>query len=436
MTKAHRKPWEPIPRTVDPLIALLALLCILLAGLQITQRSARSRPATDRAGLLGRIAELKEGLPALSRLPMPDPPAPKGTWTWDEGVQAVLAAEAASSSGAVPRAPRPGDPGFDGAWAAAYGEGAPVAPEARRRILTALGDGYAARRLEARWLARQGQDPSPVLARAEAWLRWRSGIFLGAAGAIAALALGGLVLGPFWVRRRPAVAPSHLPDLPSARASLVVFFGWFLAFLLSGSIAAAILSALPALRPLGLLLAYGLHAVAGLALVCTATGLGPRTLWRTLVPDHRPRRLLQALGFLAIAVAWVLASSLLLSPFLPSGEPPQRDLVEQLTREGSALAQVVNLAVLVLLAPAFEELLFRGFLLSALHRAFGALAALVVSGAAFGLIHLQPAGLPTLTVLGLVLGLARLRTGSLLPPILMHAAWNGGVFLLMWTLVG
>ena len=109
---------------------------------------------------------------------------------------------------------------------------------------------------------------------------------------------------------------------------------------------------------------------------------------------------------------------------------------EQFTREGSALAQVVNLAVLVLLAPAFEELLFRGFLLSALHRAFGALAALVVSGAAFGLIHLQPAGLPTLTVLGLVLGLARLRTGSLLPPILMHAAWNGGVFLLMWTLVG
>ena len=57
--------------------------------------------------------------------------------------------------------------------------------------------------------------------------------------------------------------------------------------------------------------------------------------------------------------------------------------------------------------------------------------ALASSGLLFGLIHLQPLALPTLTTLGFVLGLAVLRTGNLLTSILVHGLWNGGVFLLM-----
>jgi hypothetical protein len=57
--------------------------------------------------------------------------------------------------------------------------------------------------------------------------------------------------------------------------------------------------------------------------------------------------------------------------------------------------------------------------------------ALIASALIFGAIHLQPAGLPILSTLGVVLGLAVRHTGSLRTPILVHACWNGGLFLLI-----
>jgi membrane protease YdiL (CAAX protease family) len=61
-------------------------------------------------------------------------------------------------------------------------------------------------------------------------------------------------------------------------------------------------------------------------------------------------------------------------------------------------------------------------------------AALLVSALLFGAIHLQPAGLPTLSTLGLAMALAVRQTGSLWPAILVHACWNGSVFVLMRAL--
>jgi membrane protease YdiL (CAAX protease family) len=83
------------------------------------------------------------------------------------------------------------------------------------------------------------------------------------------------------------------------------------------------------------------------------------------------------------------------------------------------------------LAPAFEELLFRGFLLPVLARSQRMAVALVLSALLFGAIHLQPTGLPTLSALGLAMGLAMRHTGSLRTPILVHACWNGSLFLLL-----
>jgi membrane protease YdiL (CAAX protease family) len=57
--------------------------------------------------------------------------------------------------------------------------------------------------------------------------------------------------------------------------------------------------------------------------------------------------------------------------------------------------------------------------------------ALAASALLFGAIHLQPAGLPTLSTLGLVMGLAMRHTSNLRTPILVHACWNGCLFLLM-----
>lgn len=100
------------------------------------------------------------------------------------------------------------------------------------------------------------------------------------------------------------------------------------------------------------------------------------------------------------------------------------------------------LAVLVLaVIPAIcEELVFRGWMLSALEgerpspgRQF---AAVVTQAALFGVVHLLPERLPTTFAMGLVLGWMALHTGSLLPGIVCHAVHNAvpvGVSLLAET---
>lgn len=72
-----------------------------------------------------------------------------------------------------------------------------------------------------------------------------------------------------------------------------------------------------------------------------------------------------------------------------------------------------------------EEAIFRGALLSALERAVGGRAALVVQAIVFGLIHWRgfprgPDGAALAAVYGLMLGGLRARTGGLLAPWLAH----------------
>jgi len=81
-------------------------------------------------------------------------------------------------------------------------------------------------------------------------------------------------------------------------------------------------------------------------------------------------------------------------------------------------------ALLSVTAGVCEELVFRGFLLPVLADATGSLAlALVLSSGAFGIMHAyqQPAGAARATLLGMLLAVPFLATGSLLPSILAHA---------------
>lgn len=84
----------------------------------------------------------------------------------------------------------------------------------------------------------------------------------------------------------------------------------------------------------------------------------------------------------------------------------------------------------LLLAPAAEEVLFRGALLDGLRRRHGDGVALAGSAAAFALLHLHPVHLVTAFLSGLLLGWLRLRTGRVWPCVLAHAVhnalWLGG----------
>lgn len=81
----------------------------------------------------------------------------------------------------------------------------------------------------------------------------------------------------------------------------------------------------------------------------------------------------------------------------------------------------------VFAAPLFEELFFRGFLIQGLSASFaGYTGAIVMTSAVWAMIHLQydDYGIASIFVMGLVLGAARVRTGSTVLTMLLHALAN------------
>jgi membrane protease YdiL (CAAX protease family) len=82
---------------------------------------------------------------------------------------------------------------------------------------------------------------------------------------------------------------------------------------------------------------------------------------------------------------------------------------------------------IILVAPLFEEILFRGFLFAGLHNSrVGAVGAILLTSLLWALLHVQYGiqGLSMILVIGILLGIARLRTDSIYTPFAMHAFYN------------
>jgi uncharacterized protein len=83
----------------------------------------------------------------------------------------------------------------------------------------------------------------------------------------------------------------------------------------------------------------------------------------------------------------------------------------------------------VMIAPLFEELWFRGFLQPLLCRSLGTVLGIVITGALFGSMHLFEYSNAwqygvAIALVGIALGYVRLRSGSIIPSIVMHACFN------------
>jgi hypothetical protein len=72
----------------------------------------------------------------------------------------------------------------------------------------------------------------------------------------------------------------------------------------------------------------------------------------------------------------------------------------------------------------FEEIAFRGVILTSLSRVMGSAEAAVVSALLFMVLHLSVPSFPNLFLLGLALAYLRLKSGSLLPGMLLHFTHN------------
>ncbi|MFM2089784.1 MAG: hypothetical protein RLZZ127_273 [Planctomycetota bacterium] len=141
-----------------------------------------------------------------------------------------------------------------------------------------------------------------------------------------------------------------------------------------------------------------------------------------------PRTLLLAM---LLGVAAVLVSALCATAqhaVLPAGER-MADVEQQVRGALDAIRAVGGLPLLLLLVAVVpgvcEELACRGLLLHAVARSLGPRVAVWTSAIVFAALHGSEYRFLPQLVLGLVLGMLTLRTGSVLPAMVVHAVHNG-----------
>jgi len=112
--------------------------------------------------------------------------------------------------------------------------------------------------------------------------------------------------------------------------------------------------------------------------------------------------------------------------------PQDGSQIEVLIKSRASLAAIILFGVV--LAPIFEEMLFRGFLLPLLMRSVGPLLGILLTAVPFALLHgtqnqwaWQPVVL--IGIAGIAFGFVRYRTGSTTAAFLMHSAYNATGFL-------
>jgi uncharacterized protein len=151
---------------------------------------------------------------------------------------------------------------------------------------------------------------------------------------------------------------------------------------------------------------------------------------RSVLGATRPAARLLLTGA-AIGAGMLIVTSLVVAGLMRltgSEQPAEQFLLDELTRGG--LSTLLAFVAAVVLAPVAEELLFRGFLFTALLRRRGVHVAALVSSLVFAVVHVdvaltQPLALVGLLIVGMALAYAYERSGSLLVPIAGHAAFNG-----------
>jgi hypothetical protein len=202
---------------------------------------------------------------------------------------------------------------------------------------------------------------------------------------------------------------------PAGNKSAIAFFGVVVALFLPALLAqqASPVAGLAATQ----VFAFLLPAV--VATVGSNLRVAPYLRLRT------PRPALLVLGALAGAAAYLVGGGImsLTERFLPRSWVEAYDLARLF--EGPPWERIALAAIAAVLAPACEEITFRGYVQSTL--SLRRRPAVAIGGGAllFALLHLDPVRFPALLLLGIVFGWLVWRAGSVWPAVAAHATNNG-----------
>ena len=111
--------------------------------------------------------------------------------------------------------------------------------------------------------------------------------------------------------------------------------------------------------------------------------------------------------------------------------PEQQEIIRKVLEEDSLAVLTFMVSFGVLAAPIMEELVFRGFLQSAVRNTLGKQKAILVSGLLFAIVHLDVYIFLQIFILGLLLAYLFEKTGSLIAPITVHIFHNSATIAIL-----
>ena len=232
--------------------------------------------------------------------------------------------------------------------------------------------------------------------------------------------------------RLDAPAPAGPVEVPTAGWGAARSLAGLAILLVAVSIEAAIVAGFdPDIEALGARLALQVALAVSLVLVSViavqGAGLLPGTSPLAALGIRRSLRPAVAVSILAylvyVAIALVIAALL---------NPEQEDVTRELGVDEGTLGVIAAGFLIVVAAPLSEEIFFRGFLFAGIRRSSGFILGAVVSSGIWGLFHYTgPDSWPVilqLATFGIVLAWLYERTGSIWPPIAVHAFNNAVAF--------
>ena len=163
------------------------------------------------------------------------------------------------------------------------------------------------------------------------------------------------------------------------------------------------------------------------------SGFGCTALVLVLVAMRKGASIPQYLAFRAppwkALLTWVVVAAVVVAILDVVTVLLGREVVNEWVRDVfvNAKAPLLLGFATVVAAPLFEEIFFRGFLFAGLTRSkLGIVGTILVTSALWAVIHFQYGAyeIGQIFALGIVLGLARHRSGTLVVPIVIHAAIN------------
>jgi hypothetical protein len=144
------------------------------------------------------------------------------------------------------------------------------------------------------------------------------------------------------------------------------------------------------------------------------------SIWR--LPRSAVEGVVFLLGTMPILFFYTLIYHLGLNFF--GREPSLQDVAFAISEETTTGMRVYFFVLAVVIAPCFEEILFRGIAMPVLAKRLGAGAAVTITSVIFALMHGHIPSLVPLFILSIGLSLAYIYSESLLVPMVMHSLFN------------